>query len=76
MTQKEQILSCFKEHGNKMTLGEILTYRWGYEARARFTELRREGFKIEFTKGKRPSDNLYVLTLPIQFDQNGQGSFI
>jgi len=63
-SQREQLLDLFRRNGNQLTLGQILQHPYGYEARARFTELRRDGYVIAFTRGKTPSDNLYVLYEP------------
>lgn len=84
MTQKESILQAFTAHGNKLTLRFILEHTWGYEFRARFTDLRHEGYRIEFTRGATPGENLYTLVPkgPVQtkavtfgFERNGQGAF-
>lgn len=64
MTQKEHLLELFQVHGGKMTLGQILKSPVGYEWRARATELRREGYRIELQRGERPSDNTYHLVQP------------
>lgn len=61
MTQTQKILEAFRENNNQMTLGYILSHSWGYEFRARITELRRDGFEIMYQRGKRPSENLYTL---------------
>jgi hypothetical protein len=61
MSHKQSILEAFHQNGGSMTLGYILTHPWGYEFRARATELRRQGFVITCEKGKRPSDNVYRL---------------
>lgn len=61
MTHRESILAAFRENGNWMTLGYILRHPWGYEFRARVTELRRQGYKIECIKAKTPSENVYRL---------------
>lgn len=76
MTQHAQILKAFSDYGGSMTLGQILSYSWGYEFRARATELRRQGFQIVLTRGKRPSDNLYTLTAPFQVEASGQLNFL
>ena len=49
-----------------MTLGEILKYEWGYEFRARKTELNHEGYTINLIKidNKVRSNNLYELIEP------------
>ena len=62
-----------------MTLGEILKNPWGYEFRARATELRKEGYSIVCTKGKRPSENVYTLSDPaftVHVDKSGQREMI
>jgi hypothetical protein len=61
MTHKELILEAFHRSGGSMSLGFILQHPWGYEFRARVTELRRQGFVIVCEKAKRPSDNVYRL---------------
>lgn len=69
-TQRQQIFETFQFYGYRMTLGQILKYPWGYEARARFAELRQEGHEITYHRGKTPSEGLYVMTPPA--DINGQ----
>lgn len=71
-SQKEEIIEAFKRNHFRMQLGHILKFPWGYEARARFSELRQEGYTITCEKAKKPSDNLYILIPP---DKNGQTSF-
>ncbi len=81
MTQREAILDLFQKNGNRLTLGEILSHPYGYEFRARATELRREGYRIECVINRaEPSKNLYVLTPPekplnatFYKEENGQG---
>lgn len=67
-SHKEQILESFERASWGMRLGDILKYPWGYEARARFAELRKEGYVITCTKGKTPSDNWYTI-IPPEGDQ-------
>lgn len=69
MTLRNQILSTFYNNKNRMRLGDILRYPWGYEFRARATELRKEGYQVICERAKRPSDNLYILIPP---EENGQ----
>lgn len=64
MTQKQALLEMFHNYGNKMTLGQILQSPVGYEWRARATELRREGYRIELERGEKPSMNTYHLLPP------------
>lgn len=61
MTQKEQLLYLFKDHGNQLTLSQILNTSLAAEYRARMTDLRHAGYKITFERGKTPSENLYTL---------------
>jgi len=63
-TQRDQLLDLFRRNGNQLTLGQILQHPYGYEARARFTELRRDGYVIAFTRGKTPSENTYRMLEP------------
>ena len=72
MSQHEAILEFFRSRGGKARLGEILQHPFGYEFRARASELRQQGYKIECIKADKASDNLYCLTEPTKF-YNGQG---
>ena len=67
--QKEQIVDAFRANGWKMTLGYMLKFPWGYEFRARATELRKKGFTITCERAKNPSDNVYRIIPP---DATGQ----
>lgn len=73
MTYKAQILEAFKRNNNRMQLGHILKYPWGYEIRARFTELRSEGYAVICERAKKASENMYILIPP---DKNGQTRWI
>lgn len=64
MSHREAILEFFRARGGRATLGEILRHPFGYEFRARATELRRQGYRIDCVKAKKPSENLYVLSAP------------
>ena len=64
MSQKERLVELFKRYGGKMTLGQLLQYPEGYKCTSRFSDLRELGFKIDCSKGERPSDNLYTMTEP------------
>jgi hypothetical protein len=77
MTQCEQLISVFKEHENVATLGDILKSPVGYEWRARATELRRRGYRIElvFSDRKYPSHNTYRLLEPMKVEADGQQVF-
>lgn len=81
MTQKEQLLTLFRENDGHITLGQIMQTSLAAEYRARMTDLRHEGYTIALKRGKRPSENLYTLTQPIEptsinFDEIGQGVWI
>jgi hypothetical protein len=71
MTQKEQLLNLFHFYGNRLTLGQLLAHPSGvgYKAASRFSDLRKDGYKIDCIKGKRPSENTYILA---HFEKNGQ----
>ena len=73
MTRHQEILWEFRRHGNKMTLGEMLKFPWGYKSTSRMSELRKMGYHFVCEKGKTASENLYRL---IDFDQTGQGRLI
>lgn len=47
-----------------MTLGQMLQHPWGYEVRARISELRKEGHIITYHRGKTPSEGVYVMLAP------------
>lgn len=74
MSQKETLVKLFKDHHGVLTLGEILSSPIGYEWRARATELRRDGYKIELLNKNRayPSQNTYWLREPVKFEETGQ----
>jgi hypothetical protein len=69
VTQRDLLLDLFRRNGNRLTLGQILEHPFGYEARARFTELRGMGYRIVCEKKNPPSLNLYTLSEP---EANGQ----
>ena len=77
MTQCEQVVALFKENGNILTLGQIMKTTLGCEYRARFTDLRKRGYKIELIHKDRefPSQNTYRFLEPIKFEQSGQAIF-
>lgn len=66
MSQKESLLELFQVHANRLTLGQILKSPIGYEWRARATELRRDGYRIDLERGEKPSDNTYHLLPPVK----------
>lgn len=73
MSHKDDILEAFARNGYTMKLGYILQHPWGYEFRARLTELRHAGLVINCLKGKTPSDNEYRL---VYWDKTGQGQLL
>ena len=79
LTQKEHLLKLFRDNHRVMTLGEILRSPVGYEWRARATELRRQGYKIELIERhpEAPSANIYQLSEPIEIklESDGQACF-
>ena len=62
------IVDWFKARNGFATLGEILNSGepFAWEIRARFTELRKEGWTITCDRGPRPSENLYRLSEPVE----------
>ena len=61
MTQKEQLLYLFREHQNKLTLGQILNTTLAAAYRGRMSDLRNDGYVINLELGNNPSENLYTL---------------
>ena len=74
MTQCEQVVALFKENGNILTLGKIMQTTLAAEYRARFSNLRKQGYQIEliFQDKKYPSHNTYRLLAPVKFEESGQ----
>lgn len=66
---KQLIIEAFRANHWEMTLGYILSHHWGYEARARFTELRHKGYTITYERGATASENTYRMIPP---DESGQ----
>lgn len=75
-SQRDQVLRLFAEHGNVLTLGQIMRTTLAAEYRARFTELRREGYVIACELKRPASQNLYTLTPPVKFEESGQGMLL
>lgn len=71
MTHRERIVEWFRARHGHATLREILESHepFAYEIRARFTELRKEGYVITCERGTTPSENKYVVVPP---EENGQ----
>jgi hypothetical protein len=75
MTQKERLLWLFQMRGNRLTLGQLLNdpSGVGYKCTSRFSELRKEGYPIQFVRGETPSANTWILNT---FDKNNQGRLL
>lgn len=69
MTQKQRLIEIFRLNGFQMTLGKLLQYPEGYKCTSRFSELRDDGYNIQCVKGKRPTENLYIMQPP---EKSGQ----
>ena len=71
MTHKEKLLQFMRNHGCKVTLGQLLSdpSGIGYKCTSRFSDLRKEGYAIQFEKGPTPAQNTYTL---FEADQSGQ----
>ena len=74
MTQCDQLVALFREHGWTMTLGQLLQYPVGYKCTSRFSDLRKQGYLIVCEKGATPSLNRYTMVIPLQWkcDEKGQ----
>lgn len=70
MTNVETILQAFKLNGYRLTLGYALEHNWGYKLTSRLSDLRKQGYRIDFIKGDTPSENSWVLHMP---EKTGQG---
>jgi hypothetical protein len=70
MTQHRALIDLFHKHGNKLTLGHLLSTPLGYKATSRFAELRKQGYVIFCEQDRKaPSNNLYTLVEP---ERDGQ----
>ena len=72
MTQRDDLIHLFKMNGNRLTLGQIMGTTLAAEYRARMSELRRDGYRIDCWKTRPASANVYVLAEPVRFE-HGQG---
>jgi hypothetical protein len=63
MTQKQKLLFLFKQNNNRLTLGMLLQYNVGYKAVTRFSDLRKDGYKIDLVHQdhEHPTNNVYEL---------------
>lgn len=68
MRQIDRLLQWFVKRNNFATLHEIMMSGepWVWEVRARFTDLRKQGYKVTCDRAKRPSENLYRITHPVK----------
>jgi hypothetical protein len=64
VTQHEQLIGLFRCNRNRLTLGQIMQTTLAAEYRARISELRKRGYSIVCIKGKRASENMYVMSEP------------
>lgn len=74
-SQKDRLLYLFRTNRHHLSLGEILATSLAAEYRARFTDLRRDGYRIECVRHpESPSKNLYVLheKEEMVFEKTGQ----
>lgn len=73
MTQREAILALFREHGNRLTLTQLMQPPLGREHSARMAELRKEGYKITCHFAGRAGENWYTLEEPMRFQIEDDG---
>lgn len=75
MNQTEKLLELFQLYGGRLTLGQLLKHPSGvgYKCTSRFSDLRKQGYKIDCIKGKTASENTYVMT---HWDSHGQGQLL
>lgn len=75
MSMKERLLHLFRSNGYRLTLDQLLQPPFAAAYRARFSDLRQEGYRIDVVEvPDAPSKNLYVLhekEIPV-FEENGQ----
>lgn len=71
MTQKEIILKLFRQNGNVLTLGQLLSHPSGvgYKCTSRFSDLRKDGYVITCEEKPNASDNIYRL---VEVEESGQ----
>ena len=78
MSQTDQLLMLFREHGNRLTLGQILENwtRVGSKYTNRISDLRLAGYIIECKEDRDlPTANLYILRDPVKVEADGQRCF-
>jgi hypothetical protein len=67
MTRTESLLYLFQTHGNRLTLGEMLSYGFmiGSKYTSRISDLRKKGYKIECEEHRdKPTDTVYTIVQP------------
>lgn len=76
MSRNEALLHLFKAHGNRLTLGQMLSYGTliGSKYSSRISDLRKMGYNIHCEEHKeQPTANVYTL-IEIK-TENGQRMF-
>lgn len=71
MTRTDALLYLFQTNGNRLSLGQMLSYGHmiGSKYTSRISDLRKRGFYISCKENRdRPTDTLYTL---IQFKNEG-----
>lgn len=72
MTRNEALLHLFRSNGNRLTLGQMLSYGTliGSKYSSRVSDLRKQGFDILCEECRdRPTENVYTL---VEFKVDGQ----
>ncbi len=64
MSQHMQLIELFRQNNHIVSLSQILNTTLAAEYRARITELRKKGYIIACHKGKRASENTYIMVEP------------
>lgn len=65
MNQAHRLLDLFHEHGNRLTLGQILDARISSKYTNRISDLRKMGYSVTCEEHRdSPTDNLYTLFEP------------
>lgn len=67
-TQKAKIIEDFRANGWRLTLGQLLEkgrMSYAHKLTARFSDLRKDGYFIQFQRGETPAQNLYTMIPPV-----------
>ena len=66
MKQTDAIIELFRLNGYRLTLGKLLETQYGYKCTSRFSDLRKEGYRIELIHRDKehPSNNQWQMTVP------------